>query len=304
MNRIFTITAALLMLFTTVNAQKNNWIEAGVWESKGTSWSYSLGKNTGNTGSKFESGEQAKTSVSSTSTPGFLPYPSSGFAAVSSAANAGGAFKIEGKGDAAKFTIDAAVAGGANKFAVYEVAKAAPVSSLFFTLAFNENNPTNGSVILGFGNSRGNNIFKNANSLTGADASGVFAALRWEFSTNKAVFFSYRTLKDASYSYKLINTSSFTKTGEHKVELYANNTAAEQKYNRGGRSYTIPALSFNIWVNGNMATSEAGSSFPASGELGPDAPLNAFLFQGYHSKAPFPNALSITLGDFQVNTAK
>lgn len=302
--KFIAVTSGLLLMLTTVNAQKINWTEAGVWKEKSTSWNYNLDKGTGNAGDKFESGEQAKTSVASTATPGFLSYPPSGFATVSSAANAGGGFRIAEKGNEAKLTIDASRAGGANKFAVYDIAKTSAVSSLFFTLSFNENDPTNGAIVMGLGNSRGNNIFKNTTTLTGADASGIFTALRWEFSTNKSVFFSYRMLDGTSYSYKLINTSSFSKTGEHQVELYLNNSTTTQSYSRAGVAYNLDVSSFNIWVNGKIVPSTSGSAFPTSGEIAPEAPLNAFLFQGYHSKDPFPNALSITLGNIQLNSSK
>ncbi|TKB99197.1 hypothetical protein [Pedobacter cryophilus] len=304
MKRNFTITGVLLLLFTTVNAQKNYWTDAGVWEGKENYWNYSLLKKTGDAGDKFESKETAVTSISSTSTPGFLPYPSSGFAMVSSAAAAGGAFKIERKEDNATLILDASVAGGANKFTVYDIAKASAVSSMFFSMSFNENNPTNGSIVMALGSVRGNNIFKNAVTLTGADASGIFAGLRWEFSTNNSVFLSYRTLVDGSYGYKGINNSSFTKTGQHQVELYSNNATIEKKYIRGGQTYSIQPSTFNIWVNGKLLSNNTGSAFSSSGELAPESLINSFLFQGYHSKAPFPNALSVTLSNLQVNSIK
>lgn len=298
------ITTGLLLAITLgVNAQKTYWAEAGTFNSKGTTWIYNLGKGTGNAGDKFESGESSKNSVSSTATPGFLAYPPSGFASVTTGINAGGSFRVIGKNEATKLTIDASSNSSANKFSVYDISKASAVSSLFFTLSFNDNNPTNGAIVFGIGNARGNNIFKNAASLTGADASGLFAALRWEFSTNNNVFFSYRTLTN-SYTYKLISPSVFKKTDEHKVELYLNNSLAEQTYTRGGKGYPLAKATLNIWVNGNLVSTDAGAGIPASGELAPEAPINSFLFQGYHSKGPFANALSITLGDIQYNSVK
>ncbi|SOD13306.1 hypothetical protein [Pedobacter xixiisoli] len=299
------ITAALTMLFGIAQAQNKAWSEAGTFDSKGAVWNYNLGKGTGNAGDKFSSGEAIKTSVSSTATPGFLAYPSSGFAAVTTGANAGGAIKVEGKDAAAKLVLEASSNASANKFAVYDISKASAVSSLLFNVSFkSENDPTNGAVVFGIGNARGNNIFKNTAALTGADAVGLFAGLRWEFSTNKAVFFSYRKLNNGSYGYKLINANSFTKTGEHQVELYINNAATEQKYTKLGTAYTLAPATFNIWVDGKLIAAESGSAFPASGELAPEAPLNSFLFQGYHSKGAIPNTLTLSLSNIQLNSTK
>ncbi len=305
MNKRLHITAALILFLGVAQAQTKTWGDAGIFDSKGTVWNYNLGKNTGNAGDKFSSGEAIKTSVSSTATPGFLSYPSSGFAAVTTGANAGGSIKIEGKDAAAKLVLEASSNASANKFAVYDISKASPITSLFFNVSFKgDNDPTNGAVVFGIGNARGNNIFKNTASLTGADATGVFAGLRWEFSTNKAVFFSYRILNNGSYGYKLINANSFTKTGEHQVELYINNATTAQKYTKMGKAYDLAPVTFNIWVDGNLITTESGAGIPASGELAPEAPLNSFLFQGYHSKGSVPNALSLSLGNIQMNAAK
>lgn len=299
------ITAALTMLLGIVNAQNKTWSDAGTFDSKGNVWNYNLGKGTGNAGDKFSSGEAIKTSVSSTATPGFLSYPSSGFAAVTTGANAGGGFKVEGKDAAAKLVLEASSNNSSNKFAVYDISKASPVASLFFNVSFkSDNDATNGAVVFGIGNARGNNIFKNTSSLTGADAAGLFAGLRWEFSTNKAVFFSYRTLNNGSYNYKLINANTFTKTGEHKVELYINNATTAQKYTKQGKAYDLAPATFNIWVDGNLIATESGAAFPASGELAPEASLNSFLFQGYHSKGSVPNALTLSLNNIQLNSTK
>ena len=299
------MTTALTLLLGIAHAQTKTWSEAGTFDSKGAVWSYNLGKGTGNAGDKFTSGEAIKTSISSTATPGFLAYPSSGFATVTTGANAGGSVKIEGKDADAKLVLDASSNASANKFAVYDISKSSPVSSLFFNVSFKgDNDPTNGAVVFGVGNARGNNIFKNTSSLTGADATGLFAGLRWEFSTNKAVFFSYRTLNNGSYGYKLINANSFTKTGEHQVELYINNAASSQKYTKQGKAYDLATATFNIWVDGNLITTENGAGIPASGELAPDAPLNSFLFQGYHSKGSVPNALKVSLSNIQMNATK
>lgn len=305
MNKKLQITAALIMLIGTAQAQTKAWSEAGTFDTKGTVWNYNLGKGTGNAGDKFSSGEAIKTSVSSTATPGFLAYPTSGFASITTGANAGGAIKIEGKDAAAKLVLEASANAGANKFAVYDIAKASPVASLLFNISFkSDNDPTNGAVVFGIGNARGNNIFKNTAALTGADATGTFAGLRWEFSTNKAVFFSYRTLNNGSYNYKLINANTFTKTGEHQVELHFNNSATAQKYTKAGKTYELAPATFNIWVDGNLMSTASGAGIPASGELAPDAPLNSFLFQGYHSKGSVPNALTVSLGNIQLNSTK
>lgn len=299
------ITAALTMLFGLTQAQTKAWSDAGTFDTKGAIWTYNLGKGIGNAGDKFASGEAIKTSVSSTATPGFLSYPSSGFAAVTTGANAGGAIKVEGKDSAAKLILEASSNSSANKFAVYDISKASAVTSLMFNVSFkSENEPTNGAVVFGVGNARGNNIFKNTAALTGADATGLFAGLRWEFSTNRAVFFSYRTLNNGSYSYKLINANSFTKIGEHQVELYINNAATEQKYTKSGTAYTLAPATLNIWVDGKLITTESGAGIPASGELAPEASLNSFLFQGYHSKGAVPNALTLSLSNIQINASK
>src|SRR5690606_14207228 len=86
----FLATALVSVCILGANAQTK-----GTWSGSGNtvSWAYDLGAGTGS-GKRFAPSREAKESVSSQDSKGFLPYPSSGSGRVDVAPSAGGGLKL------------------------------------------------------------------------------------------------------------------------------------------------------------------------------------------------------------------
>ena len=294
MKKLFsTILVLIIVCATEANAQ-------GTWTGQSASdFTYDFGAGTG-LGTTYNGAATAKSSVSSSEAPGFLPYPSSGFSRVyTGAAASTGGFTINSS--PASITLTASNSTSApNKFSVYNVADLSAVTSSFFTVSFGNTNATTGALTYAFGNSasgtEGNNIFNNGSVLQGGANAGIFNYLRWDM-TNTTITFSYRATDGAAVT---INSTSFSKTGgPYNVEVYANNHTSPQEYTRSSVNYTLPSGTFNIWVNGARVTGAASLvNFPRTGELTLGSPLNSFLLQGLRSTTG--TLAPVTVGNFNI----
>lgn len=294
MKKLFSIII-VLMIFCAAGANAQ-----GTWAGQSASdFTYDFGSATGS-GTTYDAAASAKSSVSSSTIPGFLPYPSSGFSRVyTGAAASTGGFTISSS--PASITLTASNSTSApNKFSVYNVADLSAVTSSFFTVSFGNTNATTGALTYAFGNSasgtEGNNIFNNGSILQGGANAGIFNYLRWDM-TATTITFSYRGTDGAAIT---INSSTFSKTGgPYNVEVYANNHTASREYTRSSVNYTLPSGTFNIWVNGTRITGSASLvNFPRTGELALGAPLNSFLLQGLRSTTG--TLAPINVGNFNI----
>src|SRR5690606_30531963 len=161
------------------------------------------------------------------------------------------------------------------KFSWYNIAEATPIAALSFTLDLDAS-VTNGQLIIPFGYSTDvSSTFNNTGQLTNTITAGVFGAIRLDFYGGNIATLSYR---NSTPGYTVINNNVFDKTGNYQIELYCNNDVVEQKYVKGGVTYTLPSQTFNIWVNdvAMQITSNSLKDFPATGELDINQVVNSF----------------------------
>lgn len=263
----------------------------GTWMGESSNvFTYDLLSTTANPGGvgialpNYTAGAAIQYAVSNLAAPGFLPYPSSGFSSVSTNINGGGFNLANG---ALTITAATIASNNTNKFTVYNAVGPTAVSSLFFTINFNTPTATAGAIIYAFGNSASsttsNNIFNTFNTgasagmWNSAAATGIFNYLRWDLAATNAIVFSYRLGAAGSYAASSINSSTFLKTGgAYNIELYCNNSTAAQTYVRGTSTYTLPQLTFNIWVNNSLISSATTTNFPSTAEAPSGTAINSF----------------------------
>ncbi|RZK70881.1 MAG: hypothetical protein EOO92_20800, partial [Pedobacter sp.] len=285
---------ALLMLgqFFKADAQ-------GVWQGESnTSFNYDFSAGTG-TGNTYNATGTAKSSVSISTTPGLLAYPTSGYARVYTGASSSGGFTINSS-PVSSVTLTASNSTAPNKLSLYNVQGLSAVTSTFFKMSFDNTTATTGAITYAFGNSsnatEGGNIFNNGAILQGGSFSGIFNYLRWDLDATNNITFYYRAANGDPVS---INASTFKKDGgNYDIEVYANNYVNSQDYVRGGTTYSLPSGTFNIWVNGSRISRLAQVDFPRTGELAIGADLNSLLLQGVRSTS---GALATTrFGNFEI----
>ncbi|WP_343532579.1 T9SS type A sorting domain-containing protein [Pedobacter sp.] len=257
----------------------------GVWQGEGNPpFNYDFGSGTGNSGSTYNATGTAKSSVATSTTPGFLAYPTSGYARVYTGASSSGGFTVNSS--PASVTLTASNSTSApNKLSLYNIQGLSEVTSTFFKMSFDNTTATTGAITYAFGNSagatEGNNIFNNGAILQGGSFPGIFNYLRWDM-TATTITFSYRGTDGSAIT---INSSTFSKNGgDYDIEVYVNNHTNAREYVRGATTYTLPSGTFNIWVNGSRITGASSLiNFPRTGELALGQELNSILMQGVRS---------------------
>lgn len=287
------IASLLLVQFSKVEAQ-------GVWQGEGTPpFNYDFGSGTGNIGSTYNATGTAKSSVSTSALPGFLAYPTSGYARVYTGASSSGGFAVNSSPVSVTLTASNSTS-APNKLSLYNIQGLSAVTSTFFKMSFDNTTASTGAITYAFGNSasttEGNNIFNNTAILQGGSFPGIFNYLRWDM-TATTITFSYRGTDGAAIT---INSSTFSKNGgDYNMEIYANNHSNAHDYVRGSNTYTLPSGTFNIWVNDVRITgASALINFPRTGELALGEDLNSLLVQGVRSTS---GALAITrFGNFDI----
>jgi|GEM_PF-954893 len=262
----------------------------GIWESTNTEWNYNLGTGTGTSGTAWTSG----VSLSSSSSPGFLPYPPLGTARVSSSSGTP-RFDLQGTGSSTALKIAASSAGTIGKFSAYQTGESA-ISSIFFKIDFNTL-PANGYWTFAIGNHSGGSTFFNNSS--GVQATGLagelFTALRWEIGSGNNMTFSYRKITGSTVNFHTLDNTPFEKGGSYNMEVYGNNSFLPENYIREGITYIVNPGYFHLWVNGVQL-----AVLPAADlESGED--INAFLFTGNHSTLPSANAATATLSNVKMH---
>lgn len=269
------------------------------WTNPYVTWKYNLGSTASAT---FSDSTAVKQSVSVKGAPGFLPAPYYGSSRVFLPASCGGYFQLQ-PGATPKVKLAASSTNTPAKISWYNVDEARAVATVSYTLTLDAAN-TNGQLIMPFGYSTTTStVFNNTNQLTGTNTPGVFGAIRLDFYGGSYATLSYRT---NTYTYTVINNNVFNKVGTYKIEIYCNNSSGSAAYAKGGGSYTLPAQTYNVWVNDVMMQSAASIvDFPATGELSTGSVINSFALNasgntGTSSPVTAPNSLQATIYDISM----
>jgi hypothetical protein len=280
-------------------------VSVGRWVSQSApnSWNYNF---TSGIDAAFSStGESLSTSNNS-----FLPAPPSGIARVfTPSSSIGNAFSLFSSQN--KLEIVQNSSSGVTKFSAYNISNASEISSMVLNLTFNKagNNaiPNGTNYILSMGY-RGtlNTIYSNSNSVFTAANSfsngvgNLFNAIRFIYnSTNDEYELSNRILGNTTGYYENLDGGSLSLNVPYRFEIFSNNSAISQSYQRGNNFYNVTAGCYHLWVT-NLLTNTSNRytvnttlnyNIPKSVETvstGPDGnanipvntPLNAFLIHG------------------------
>ncbi|MGK4567534.1 hypothetical protein [Flavobacterium sp. 3HN19-14] len=153
-----------------------------------------------------------------------------------------------------------------SKFSIYDYVTANK-GYVKFKIAFNGG--TNGVYNFSLGDGA---TFSDNNAVA---TSQVFAGLRWSLGASNAV--TYNVLNAGTYGTTGISnpTTLFVQNTAtvYQVEIYANNSNASTNYTRSSTSYSLPADSWDLWVDGTRV----GTAL-ASGQLANNANFDSFAF--------------------------
>ena len=282
-------------------------LHAGIWNNESRTLSYNLGAGTGNA-TKILTGtppmKVGGSSVSTQNAPGFLPYiptTDGGGNARAGYPSSNAIFTLQ-DADPKEATLKINASGGGNpaKFSLYNIGSASPVTSMFFTIKFDNGPATQVEWTCAMGNNTGAaNILSNASALTATSSTSnpeIFNAFRWRIERTNPNIIDFQYRKKAAVtgnaSYTTVNSTSFYRGGEFAIEVYANNYSDSQNYTRGGRVYTIPARAYHLWSNGERILAGADNYvFPAN-QLSEGTNINSFMIQGTNSSStPNPEAV-------------
>ncbi len=292
---------AFLMAGSFANAQ------TGTWSNPGTSWAYDFSKQDGKLGLSV-TGDGMKY-VSTVGSATFLSSPSSGSLLVSSVAGAP-SFTLVGKGTNSGLKINSSSKNGnSTKFAAYDIAQASAVVNLSFNLTIDNNDATKENWYFAIG--RTTPFFNDptiglAINKTGSSSNAaIFAAFRLitDFAKPELIRFQVRTQEslEDEVGWTGTNTSLFKKGGSYKIEMFNNNSSAEQIYQMDGQDRKLAKRSFHIWVNGK----QIGGGFSANG-IPARKNLDAFVMMSRdasYTGTETNNSAAIVVGNVKLNYA-
>lgn len=275
-------------MLTNANAQ-GKWVDA----TSNYFWEYDLG-----TGTDTKTGSSSDQSyVSTNASATFLPSPPNGNVKAYLKKDIGGSIAYGG----GKITITSPTS-DLHKISAYGMDGASSVTSIFFTLNFNNNLATNGDVILGIGNSNGL-VFTNTSQVTNASsANALFTALRFYSQADNSQV-KLRYLNGSSYSDVYVDGSNFINKNEHQIEIYTNNSSGDRKYVRETVEYTVPSRKFHCWIDGKQMSTNSGGTLvdvSATGLGATSDNIDAVVFTVFGSTTPSNNSLNISLSNLKL----
>ncbi len=309
------------LLFISTVGSFSGVFAQGKWKGESNdAFKYTFSETSVNKKDKLKSEAEVKQYVAGTeSKAGFLPAPSSGFAKVSIEPNTGASFSYSGKGEEMKLrTISssskATSTGPASisKFSVYGI-KSSAVASLFFTLDIN-GFAQDGEIMIPFGNTPANSgdntvTFNNAKQMSEWwDNEHLFGAIKLDVYDGVWMAYSYRKPRSGKLDTQapkfeeLKASTPFIKGKSHRVEIYSNNSEADQVYVRDGKTYIVAPQTYQWWVNDSrVVRDQENYNFPATGETPRGTAINSFSINTSGSSRPVANALEVSVSNISAH---
>lgn len=277
----------LIIFFITNSAygQQASW---NITSGSNLNWAYDFSTGTGNAGSVFSTA--SSNSVSTSTTPGFLPQPVSGSARVGIGSAGTPSFTLlkNGAVNLDNLQFQASSTGTIGKFSLYSVAGATALTAYYFTANFTSNAATRADWILGLSSGATSAASASGISTTGTTSNtDIFGVLRFTVNTtdNTKMDMAYRIKVDATSTISLGTTTTQLNRGtDYAFEILCNNTSTTQKYTRGGIEYDVLTRTYQIWANGvRLAKATDDYDFPAN-QLATDSPINSIFITGNNSQ--------------------
>lgn len=286
----------------------------GQWTAADSVWLYNAGTNTGTGqlgGASFDQGTVVNTTTYA-GVQGYMPYPQSGSVRLGGTTDGTGKARWWLVGDSAdaRIRFASSYGGKVGKLAMYDIAQATAVSTLYYTITFNDSTTTqaNWQFLIGRtnGSASSTNRINGTSALPGSGTTAtpeVFTAVRWLMEAGVFTF-AYRDKPTtvATIAWNTVAGISFLKGGSYNMEFYCNNDANAQTYTRAGNTYTVPSHSYQVWANNTQLTTGGSANFPG-GELVTGGILDGFTLTGQTSISGSTNnsAAQLWLGDLQVD---
>lgn len=274
-----------------------NWFTNPVadWSGNFPTFAYDLGTGSGT----LAPTSSTQISESGNGTTGFLPVPSSGVARVELSANAGFGAEF----DASELTLGTSSLDAPNKFSLYDITEYTSLAHISFKLNFN--NTVLGTTILGIGSAEGD-LFNSSDPYVNASGQnisheGLFTAIRFAVGTSG----TNPTHRNADLTHTNYDDAAtlFPRDGALAFEFFCNNTSVPKSYERSGTSYTLPAKSLHLFVNGTQVTISGNADLPSSTEITPYEPLNALVLMNYRNPwVTGTPALETSISDIQIKS--
>jgi Heparinase II/III-like protein. len=309
---IGTVTSGFLTM--TFRRSEKDSITYGHWSANDSVWLYNPGTNTG-LGELGGAPYDQSTTFSTTTAggvQGYLPYPVSGSVRLGGVTDGTGKAKWWLEGDSANAYIRYASSygGKVGKLSMYDIAQASPVTSIFYTIAFNDSTTTqcNWQFLIGrtAGSTSSSNRINGASGIPGSGTTStpeIFASLRWLMESGVFTFYwREKPNAGATISYHAVDGIAFVKGGTYNMEFYCNNSAVAQTYQRAGLTHTVPAHSYHIWANNTRLSYSGSYDFPG-GELASGNEIDGLAFTGQTSISGSTNnnAAQIMLSHIRVD---
>ena len=262
------------------------------WNTGGNHvWVYDFGAGTGNQGTTFTGA--SVNSVSSATTQGFLPQPPSGNAKVAIGSTGAASFTLLNNGTSDTLRLNASSTANVGKVSFYDIEGATPLTAVFVTLNFEDNQATGGDFKLAVGYSTtAASMFNNTSGIGNSNTTSlpeVFGSLRWVISSTdpSKMIASFRNKATAGEATVFTDIPfEFNRGTSYNLELMCNNTASSQTYTRGSNSYTVSSRTYHVWANEVQLQSISGiNEFPAN-QLAVGTAINAMLLHGVQSRGP------------------
>ncbi|WP_155977931.1 T9SS type A sorting domain-containing protein [Pedobacter glucosidilyticus] len=281
----------IFLITSSAYAQQATW---NITSGTNYNWVYDFSTGTGNAGSTFTTA--SSNSISTPTTPGFLPQPISGSARVGIGSGGTPSFTLMKNGatnlDSLQF--QASSTGTIGKFSLYGVDGATALTAYYFTARFLNNTATRADWVLAISSGSTSAISSSGVASTGTTSNtDIFGVLRFSVNTtdNTKMDLLYRIKPDAGSTISLNTTpTQFNRGTNYAFEILCNNTSTSQDYTRDGTSYTVPSRTYHIWANGVRVLKTASTpsvstdyDFPAN-QLAADSPLNSIFITGNNSQ--------------------
>lgn len=289
----------IFLITSSVYGQQATW---NITSGTNYNWVYNFGTGTGNAGTVFSG--TSSSSISTATTPGFLPQPVSGNARVSTGSSGSPSFTLLDNGTSDNFQFQASSSSTIGRFSLYSVDGATALTAYYFTANF-VNNPATAAVwTLGISSGA-----TSATSGSGVASSGttsntdLFGVLRFSINAtdNTKMNLTYR-IKETSTSTISFNATpaQFDRGTNYAFEVLCNNTSTSQDYTRDGITYTVPSRTYHVWANNSRVSKTTSTpsvssdyDFPAN-QLATDSPLNSMFITGTGSAPSNDGTLNLS----------
>ena len=267
-------------------------------------------------------------STATTTTPDYLPSPTDGIVHVltSSAypgpnlnpAFPGNIFTLNQENASLTFNATNSTS-NANRFSMYDLQNASPLTKLSFSISFNENtSPVSiWQLVVGQKKENDDEIFTKTGVVGNGALADIFSGFRWIITNDvngRKILFQYRRKNSptAAGTNTDIPSAIFEAGKTYNIEIICNNTNQSQQFKLAGNPITINSMRTMVIVDNAIvsianATDGASNNQIHSNIMPVNTSINSFAFSGSKSNTnPVPESIDseITLSNISWNYVK